>query len=240
MNPEINTTPPKEAATAKLNEVLKRAHDTSEPVLLMLSGGSSLELLGGLSETAFGPSTTVTVLDERYSYDPKENNMAQITDTDFYKRISSTGTQFIDTRVQDGETQEQLAERFNNALLSWRHKNPTGMIIATTGIGPDGHISGMMPFPEDPDKFKELFDDHDATHLVVAYDAGDKNPYPKRVTTTMNLMRKIHTAIAYVVGESKREALGKFEAREGSLAQTPSRILNEMPGKAYLYTDIKL
>ena len=239
MNPEKDVIPPKEAATAKLNEVLKRAHDTEEPVLLMLSGGSSLDLLSGLSESSFGPSTTVTVLDERYSTDPKENNMAQVIDTDFHKRISSTGAQFIDTRVQDGETQEQLAERFNNAILSWRHKNPTGMIIATTGIGPDGHISGMMPYPEDPEKFKELFDDHDATHLVVAYDTGDKNQYPKRVTTTMNLMRKIHTAIAYVVGESKREALKKFESEDGALAETPSRILHEMPGKAYLFTDIK-
>lgn len=232
--------PPKEAAIEKLNTIFQRAHETSQAVLFMTSGGSSLELLDGIHSSNFGPSTTVTVLDERYSTDPTVNNMAQLMETKFYKRIEPTGAHFIDTRIKDGETQAQLAERFNNEILSWRHKNPTGMIIATTGIGPDGHISGMMPFPEDPEKFKELFDDQDGTHLVVAYDAGDKNPHSKRVTTTMNLMNKIHTAVAYVVGESKRDTLKRFENEDGSLAELPSRILHTMPGKAYLFTDITL
>jgi 6-phosphogluconolactonase/glucosamine-6-phosphate isomerase/deaminase len=96
----------------------------------------------------------------------------------------------------------------------------------------------MMPFPEDKDRFAALFDDGDSEHLVVGYDAGDKNQYSKRVTTTMNLMRKIDTAIAYVMGENKREALTRMLNETGDTAETPARILKEIPGRVLLFTDI--
>jgi 6-phosphogluconolactonase/glucosamine-6-phosphate isomerase/deaminase len=225
------------AASNKLNEVLKNAVESQTPVLLLLSGGSSLALLDKVSEESIGPNVTITVLDERYSQNSKENNFAQIAASPFYSRAVNTGAKFIDTHV-NGRMQENLAQDFNDGLIEWLKNNPDGTVTATVGIGPDGHTSGMMPYPEDPEEFKRLFDDGDDQHLVTSYDATGKNPYAARVTTNMNLLRKIDTAIIYVVGENKRAALESLSAAQGSLAATPARILNEIKGTAFLFTDI--
>jgi 6-phosphogluconolactonase/glucosamine-6-phosphate isomerase/deaminase len=115
---------------------------------------------------------------------------------------------------------------------------PTVLLWRQLELVPDGHTSGMMPFPEDPNKFTELFDGEDKTKLVTGYDATGKNPYPLRITTTMNLMRKINKAIIYVVGENKREALTRLMDPKTNLATIPAAILKEIPGDVYLFTDL--
>lgn len=229
---------PIEEVAEKLNEIIGSAHETKKPILFLLSGGSCLPLLEKVNTENFSPQITIAPLDERYSADPKENNMAQIMATDFYHRAAEKKVGIIDTRVKAGETQVELADRFNSTLNSWFNANPDGIVVATVGIGPDGHTSGMMPFPEDPNKFTELFDGEDKTKLVTGYDATGKNPYPLRITTTMNLMRKINKAIVYVVGENKREALTRLMDPKANLASTPAAILKEIPGYIYLFTDL--
>ena len=224
-------------ARGALNNSLREQQQASTPVLLLLSGGSSLALLEGQEAAAIGSNVTIAPLDERYSTNPEENNMAQIAATEFYRRAVERGAHTIDTRVKEGESREDLAHRFNDALVEWIESHPNGKIIATTGIGPDGHVSGVMPYPEDAEGFTTRFDDQDNAHLVVGYDAGDKNQYPERVTTTMNLIRKIDMAIAYVAGSGKKEAVRRVLSDEGSIAETPARILKEIPGKVLLFTD---
>lgn len=223
------------AAANALNQAIL---DTGEEaVLLLLSGGSSLALLGSINTQSLGGRVIIAPLDERYSANPNENNMAQIAESEFYSKAMSAGSHFIDTRIKDGESREELAKRFNDSLREWMNENPSGNIIATIGIGPDGHISGVMPFPEDHGGFNENFNDGNSEKLVVGYDAGDKNQFPQRVTTTLNLLRKIDTAIVYAVGENKREAVKKVLADNGDLATSPARILREIEGKVLLFTD---
>lgn len=227
-------------ATQKLNYILTDALQTQKPILLLLAGGSSLGLLEGTSAEDLDSRVTIAPLDERYSEDPNENNMAQIMQTDFYRRAHNKGAITIDTRVMAGETQAELADRFNLALNNWFQKNPDGVVVATVGIGADGHVSGMMPFPENPEKFSELFVNTDETKMVVAYDATGKNPHPLRVTTTIHLMKKIHKAVIYVVGENKREAVIKFTDPAAAASQIPAVILKEIPAEVFLYTDLTL
>ena len=226
-------------AIGELNQSLKEASENNQKTLLLLSGGSSLALLSGIDIDNLNQNITISPLDERYSKDPKENNMTQITETDFYKNATLKKCTFIDTKVKEGETQEELSLRFDNELKNWLSSNPQGLIITTMGIGSDGHISGIMPYPESPEKFKTMFDNQDNSSFVIAYDAKEKNPYPKRVTTTMNFLRKIQTAIVYIVGESKLKALGDLKSEKGDLATTPARILKELDGNISVFTDLK-
>lgn len=228
---------PLDGAKDCLNALLEEAGEAGKKVLLMLTGGSSLEILDGINTDLVTPSITICPLDERYSTNPEENNMSQIDQTEFFKKSRENGAGMIDTRVMQGESQDNLAMRFNESLLRWLGDNPDGKVIATVGVGPDGHVSGIMPYPEDPQKFNEIFNDGNSEHLVVGYDAGKKNQYPLRATTTMNFMRKIDAAVCYVVGESKREAVKKLLSDRGDIAQTPARILCEIPGKVFLFTD---
>lgn len=224
----------KSAAIKFLNKTLSKL--AGNPTLLLLSGGSSLDLLDGIDKNFLGPHITICPLDERYSKNSQENNMVQIKSTSFFVKAVGKQCKIIDTKVKGNESQQDLAKRFNKNLKNWLEKYPNGKIVATVGIGGDGHVSGMMPFPENQKKFESLFDSKN--NYVVAYDASGKNPYPLRVTTNMNLMRRINVSIVYMIGKNKKEILERFESKTGNIPSTPSRILREIKGEVKLFTDI--
>lgn len=232
-----------------INEKLKKAGGSSQnkPFLLMLSGGSSLALLDHIDTNLINDRITLSVLDERYSTNPIENNYSLICTTDFYKKAVDAGAHFIDTSVRVGETLEQHASRFADALKKWRKENPQADIIATMGIGPDGHIAGIMPYPEDRSLFKELFE---GTSWITGYDARNaagvkKNSFSLRTTPTMTFIREnITCAISYVTGENKKSALNNVLADSDDspssypLAKIPARILREIKD-ATIVTDLR-
>lgn len=221
------------AARTKLVDFLRE--DASGPILLLCSGGSALDLFRDIQEDCFGSHITIGVLDERYSRDEAVNNFAQLRNTDFFKTAVCAGVRYIDTRPQEGETMERLAHRFERELHTWRKNNPEGVIIITQGIGPDGHTAGIMPFPEDPERFHELFENQDV--WVRGYDAGNKNQHPLRITATITFLKTINHSIVYCVGENKRAALKQVIAEQGTCAGTPARVIRDMKNVTF-FTDI--
>ena len=193
-------------------------------------------LLEDVDPAHFGPGSSIAVLDERYSSDATVNNFAQLEKTAFYERVREKGTNFIDTKVRAGKSMGDLARRFENDLRDWVARTK-GTIIATVGVGPDEHTSGIMPYPEDPQFFETTFNDD--ARWIAAYDAGAKSPHRMRVTTTLPFLRKIDSAIIFATGDAKKSAFEKMLAERGSLAESPCRIWREIPGTE-LYTDIRL
>jgi len=208
----------KEEASAKavagLNYLFR---EIKGPILFLSSGGSSLGLLDGLE---LGDRITVSVLDERYNADPRINNFSQLMN-------HVNPTKFIDTRMQEGETLEGLAVRFEKALRSWKNQNPSGTIIITQGMGSDGHTAGIMP--------DSMVDD--PAQWVIGYNAKEKNEYPLRVTCTFSFLRTVDHSIAYITGQKKKEAFNRVLAEEGTLEEMPARIMREM-GNVKIFTDI--
>ena len=184
----------------------------------------------------FPPNLTVGVLDERFSEDPKVNNFTQLAETSFFQKAQEKGAYFIDTRVQPREDLEMLSKRFEDALLKWRQEHPGGRIVITQGMGPDGHTAGMMPHPKEKDIFKELFE---GENWVRGYDAGDKNEYSLRVTTTMPFLRMADHSVVYIVGKEKKDVLSRMLSEEGTLFETPARIIHEMKD-VHIFTDIEI
>lgn len=196
------------------------------PVLLMVSGGSSLELLDGIQMRNVGKHITITALDERVSADPAVNNFSQIVETDFYKKAERKGIDYIDTRLHRNISLRRFAKKFERGLRAWRRKYPKGKIMCTQGIGEDGHTAGILPYPENSRKFQRLFEKQN--QWVVGYNAM-KGEYTKRVTVTLPFLREeIDCGVAYATGAKKRRAVRLVSARRGSLARTPARVLREM------------
>lgn len=226
----IQCSNPKEAglrAREALQTMLHEKKQSAIPVLLLLSGGSAFSLLDAIPEDACGAHMTIGMLDERFSVDEDINNFAQFAKTGFYANSKTSGAAFIDTRGKGGETQDELATRFLYSFQNWVTAHRDGVVVATMGIGADGHTAGIMPFPEDSDLFGRLFEDE--KRWVTAYDAGNKNPYPLRVTVTLPFLREqVADAIVFAVGDEKRSALKRMLADEGTLAETPARIIREM------------
>ena len=218
-----------------LNDCLKNAR--RKPTLLMLSGGSALELLAGIEMRNIGKHITITVLDERYSSDPAVNNFSQIAETEFYKKAERKGIDYIDTRVHRKITLYGLARKFERGLKRWRKKHPKGHIIITQGIGTDGHTAGIIPYPRDSKKFEQLFEKEDK--WVVGYNAPRaKTEYPRRITVTSSFLQdQVDCAIVYAIGFAKQRALERVFAKKGSLFKTPARIVHEMKDVS-LFTNI--
>ncbi len=199
-------------------------------VLFLSSGGSSLAILDFIPDDILGDYLTIGVLDERYDREGKNNNFSQLSRTGFYRKAMKSGCAFIDTGVRPGQTQQALADYFEGKLREWRKNNPDGEIIATIGIGPDGHTSGIMPIPEDKNRFNALFN---GERWVTAYDAAGKTPYPERVTTTNTFLKLINRAFVFAVGREKADALRSMQ-EDRPVSEVPAAILKELRGDMYI------
>ena len=233
MNIVVEQNEPARHAGELLSEALVKAR--GKPTLLMLSGGSSLGMLEYVPREVLGPHMTMTMLDERHGTDAASSNFVQMTQTNFYVRAKEAGAQIISTRPKEGEGLEEAAQRFKSSVEDWLETYKDGFVIATIGIGSEGHTAGIFPFPEDPDRFNMVLE----KGLIVEYSvSAEKSKYQHRLTVTLPFLRtKVDTAIGYVVGENKRKAFLATVADEGTLLETPSRILHEMKDVT-LVTDI--
>ncbi|MCH7828332.1 6-phosphogluconolactonase [Patescibacteria group bacterium] len=233
---EITRTKNKEEAIKKASSRLNQILDAHShvPTLFLSSGGSSSGLLERI--VIFPPNFIVGMTDERFSEDPKVNNFAQLAETGFFEKAQDRGAYFIDTRVQRGEDLEVFAKRFEAALTNWKEEHPGGRIVITQGVGADGHTAGIMPYPKEKSRFQELFE---GDALVRGYDAQKKNEYPLRATITLPFLRMVDHSVLYMVGKEKKEALKRALKVEGTLWETPARIIHEMK-EVHIFTDIQI
>ncbi len=218
------------AAAIQISKYIKKARAENKTILFLTSGGSAFLILEYIKEAALGPDITIGVLDERFDPTNEANQFSRLKDTTFYNTALGKSCKFIDSSVNKWQTLEELAKEFENSLRLWKKGNPDSMIISTIGMGPDGHTSGIMPFPEDPPRFNELFKGKD---WVTSYDAEGKNPYPLRVTTTLTFLKTIDHPIVYIIGNDKKTALCRA-IQEKPFANIPASFLLTLNGDIYI------
>jgi 6-phosphogluconolactonase/glucosamine-6-phosphate isomerase/deaminase len=217
-----------------LTYYLTKAREQKIKVLFLSSGGGALSVLNFIHKDVLGDYLTIGVLDERYDKTNENNNFTQLTHTEFYKNAKMEGCGFIDTTVKPEQTQDELENNFEVQLRQWKEGNPKGEIIATVGVGSDGHTSGVMPFPENPELFAELFE---SEKWVIAYDATGKNEFTKRVTTTLTFIKKIDRVFILMTGKGKVEIFSKIK-EDAPVTQLPSQILKKLTGGLYLDEEV--
>lgn len=218
-------------ATQELQSLFKTY--TNSPLLFLTSGGSSFELLENLKIEH--PRFSIGVLDERYSTDSSSNNFVTLFQSQFFKENEKQFLHVIDTRVQNGESLDEFSSRFDTLLKDWKEENSEGVIVATLGMGSDGHIAGIMPYPENAVIFEGLF--NDPRRFVVGYDAESKNKYSLRATTNIPFLKEIDFAVGYITGDNKKEAFSRVIG-QGTLHATPARVMHEMKNVT-IFTDIE-
>lgn len=230
-----NTTHPLEDAATRLNAALRDAR--TKDTLLLLSGGSALGLVEHIDTSLLGPQSTVSVVDERWTYERKDSNYTLLTDLPAWKRILETGIRTIDPRPHEPEDVQDTAKRFDLALKHWHVTHRDGVVIATLGIGEDGHTAGVLPLPHDRESFDALF--FHTTTCVRGYTVPPEvNPHTARITVTLGyLERHVDHAIAYATGTNKCEALLALQREDGDVAHTPARIMHTMRN-AHLFTNV--
>ncbi len=207
-------------ASAALVEALHTAAPT--PVLLMLSGGSALSLLEAIPSDVFDAKLTITMLDERYSIDPAISNFAQLEATDFYSRAVAAGAATISTKVLNDETVDALRRRIECSLYEWRANYRDGIIIATMGVGEDGHTAGIFAGDHGVDFESDCW--------ILSYDLPALvSPYSPRITVSNTFLRHyVNTAIVYAIGENKYRHLKQVQSEAVPVRDIPAAILQEM------------
>jgi 6-phosphogluconolactonase/glucosamine-6-phosphate isomerase/deaminase len=206
------------------------------PVLLLLSAGSSLSLLPYLKREHLSPSITISMLDERYTQKSEYQNFSRMADSFFFETVTKLRLPVIDTRPQDSEDLTALAERLDHEVKEWMlNGDQNGAIIATAGIGTDGHIAGILPDPANEGAFMRLF--NDSERYFVGYEREGAE-HPCRITATLSFLKNCTAGvITYATGREKTDAISRTMATKGNCAETPARILNDIPC-AHLFTDI--
>jgi 6-phosphogluconolactonase/glucosamine-6-phosphate isomerase/deaminase len=227
----------KDSALAEAGEYLNLLlmENSKKQILLMLSGGSALEIVNYLGNHTLGDNLTISVLDERYSEDPTINNFSQLQKTDFYQEALTAESSFFGTLPRKDETIEMLAARWESNLENWWAENPNGLIIATLGMGADGHTAGIFPYPENPEKFKELFENGG---WLTAYDALGKHKYFQRVTANQEFLKLINYGIAFACGTEKKNKLDTVIEKKGEAYEVPALLWHEI-ANVKIFTDIK-
>jgi 6-phosphogluconolactonase/glucosamine-6-phosphate isomerase/deaminase len=203
------------------------------PILLMLSGGSALNILEYI-ETEDWSNITLFLLDERYSVDNADSNFAQLAQFDWLTHVTESGAKFIDSRVLPSEDLDSFTQRLADSLNNWLETNPGGKKLAIMGMGPDGHVAGIFPYPEDPALFTKLFC---SNKLIVSHNVFGKNKFPQRVTTTFSFFDLLDKSYVYICGEEKRKALVALRENKQSKHELPAGIIYNMK-EVLLVTDI--
>lgn len=207
----------------------------NNPILLLLSGGSALDVLDYIDVNILGPRITIGMIDERFSFDRDVNNFAKLSESKFLEDCMTMGCAIIGTEVQRGQTVSELSQHLERSWTNWDKRNKDGKVIVVLGLGEDGHTAGIMPYPENPRLFRNLFEQED--DWVVGYDAKDKNKYSLRITATISFLKdRVDEAVVFVSGQNKKEALEKVQG-QGSMYKIPGRIFQEMKN-VRLFTNI--
>ncbi len=197
------------AATAgeTLNELL--LENQKNPILLLLSGGSALEILDYVGDKALTENVTITMLDERFSEDPKNNNFLALQKTEFYSFAQKMECSFFGSLPRPNESLKDFSKRYENNLQTWVTENPKGKIFAVFGIGQDGHTAGIFPNNNEKE-FNEMFN---AQSLAIGYNAKNNTPLNLRVTATLTFFKLINNAIIFACGKEKKSALSAFKEK---------------------------
>lgn len=208
-----------EAGTSALSQRLKQELKQGEHVLWLVCGGSNIaaavRVMDSIPQEA-SKQLSIFLTDERYgAVGHTDSNARQLHDAGFQPKDAI----FVPV-LEPGFTLEETQERYSEA--SKRALEHADVVIAQFGIGPDGHIAGILPHSPAVT----------ADEWVTAYDAP---PYT-RVTLTFLALRHITAAYAMVFGDAKHRALQQLRDEDLSLADEPSQILKALP-EAYVYND---
>ena len=134
----------KEQAAKQLNALLAQSAGT--PVLLLLSGGSNIDMISYIEEHLFSSHMTIGMIDERFSYDAHVNNFMQLMAQPGFKLATNEhNVHTIASSVLPNEDISGLSERMESAWKNWMAQYENGIIITVLGIGEDGHIAGIFP-----------------------------------------------------------------------------------------------
>lgn len=217
----------KEQAAKKAAEAINAELMKNEPLLLMLSGGSALDVLTHINTDLLNENVTITLVDERFTTSQDHSNFYAFSQTSFYKAAQKAKAHIMSTEVLENESRATYTERLTAALNAHEHTRT----MALFGVGEGTHTAGIFPFPKE--EFGRIYGDR----MVADLDQDKKAPRERVSITPTFIKERINMSIVYAVGEGKADLLRNMINR-GPIEDAPARALQGM--SATIFTDQKL
>ena len=224
----IRTDTPAVEAGSELSNMLLA--NTNIPLLLLISGGTAASVIEHVDTTLMGDHITLGLVDERFSKDPKVLNKTVLETSEFLTDGVKYGAHVLVIAIEDKESSDAVADRWEDQLRTWINWYPKGKIFAVLGIGEDGHAAGIMPNVKDVDFY--------GSRLALAYTIGKEvSEHTERITVTFTFLKTyVDEAIVYAVGPKKHKAIDAFLADGTDPVSIPAAIFKEMKSVKF-FTD---
>ncbi|HET8575190.1 MAG TPA: 6-phosphogluconolactonase [Candidatus Paceibacterota bacterium] len=215
----------KETNQAKLSEILASALSSAlreyGQVVWLVSGGSNIPLsVAAMQKISLQASDRLVVMqaDERYGhFEHPDSNWLQLLQAGF----DGKRAKLIPILRKENLSIEETARRYEQKISD--EFRQAGFILGQFGIGPDGHIAGILPGSS---ATKE-------TGLVAFY----REPKFERITLSFAALRCVSAAFVFVFGKKKEAALKDLKEKELSLKEEPAQILKKI-SHATVYNDL--
>lgn len=212
-------------ANAKQPEVsitksLKAALKTKTRVLWIVTGGSNIALAANIMKgisAADSAKLAVMLSDERYGeVGHPDSNLKQLYDAGFKPKKA-----IVVPVLRPGASLETTVELYDQAVHAAFHAADT--VIALLGIGPDGHIAGILPGSE-------------ATKESEAWVVGYKTPEFIRITLTPYALSQVSSAYSVANGAAKLSTLKTLMTKTQPISKQPAQVLKQLP-QATVFSD---
>ncbi len=202
------------------DRLLKELSDEgNQRVLWLVTGGSNIKLSVAIMDQLPEELTkklAVGLTDERFGpTGHPDSNLQQLFSAGF-KPKQATVVPVLTPGLPLDATKERYEELIHTTF------DAADVVIAQFGIGPDGHIAGVLP--DTPGVASK--------DLVVAYETPTFN----RISLTLEAIKRIPIAYAFSFGEERHDALDKLCNKDIPLSDEPSQILKQV-GESYVYND---
>lgn len=202
-----------------LTKRLTQELQAGKKVLWLIGGGSNINASVAVMEALPEELTkqlAIFMTDERYGdVGHMHSNSRQLLEAGLQQKDA-----IFMPMLQPGFSMEETQERYAQALE--RAVEHADIVIAQSGIGPDGHIAGILP--------------HSPAVKATGWVTGYEAPNYKRMTMTFDALRNIDAAYYMAFGDDKASALTQLRNESLSLDEQPAQILKEIP-EAYVYND---
>lgn len=188
-------------------------------VLWLVPGGSNIALSTEVSRRlppALTANLTIMLTDERYgAVGHKDSNTVQLELAGFDPQLAT-----MHAVLQPGLSLDDTVTRYARDYAEAVRTHDT--IIGQFGMGPDGHLAGMLPHSAAVR----------AADLAYGYDA----PGFTRITLTPPAIQHVLVAYLFAFGTEKIEALNNLHDKNLSLDEQPTQLLKQIP-ESYVYND---
>lgn len=209
-----------EEGAAPLLDRLVEELEANKKVVWLVTGGSGMPL--GVSVMGDIPddltkNLTIYLTDERYGEVGHADSNSKMLDDMGFDHKQARVTYTLAPGLSLEETVEQLELSIKAAFEA------ADIVIAQVGMGPDGHIFGILPGSPAVDSDK----------LVVGYES---DPFTRITLTPKAIEQYVDAAYVFAFGAAKRPQLEKLLNQQVSIAEQPAQILKQLP-EAYVYND---